>query len=212
MESAMKIRRLVLVEGRSIRSVSRDAGISRNTLKKYLRGDEPPAYKRTAPVSQHKLKDHETTLRQWFEFDLTRPKRERRTAQKLYEQLMLEGYSGSYSPVCRFIKKLKATHGTNHKAFIPLSFKPGDAMQFDWSQEVVVLGGVEQKIKVAQFRLSHSRKAFVVAYPRETQEMLLDAFVHALRFYDGVPQRVGAIFELPELAEFELQSKDGLGA
>ncbi|MFT7687943.1 MAG: transposase [Candidatus Azotimanducaceae bacterium] len=190
MESAMKIRRLVLVEGRSIRSVSRDAGISRNTLKKYLRDDEPPAYKRTAPVSQHKLKDHETTLRQWFEFDLTRPKRERRTAQKLYEQLMLEGYPGSYSPVCRFIKKLKATHGTNHKAFIPLSFKPGDAMQFDWSQEVVVLGDVEQKIKVAHFRLSHSRKAFVVAYPRETQEMLLDAFARSLKFYEGVPQRV----------------------
>ena len=190
MESAMKIRRLVLVEGRSIRSVSRDTGLSRNTLKKYLRNDDPPAYKRTSPAAQHKLRDHEATLRQWFEFDLTRPKRERRTAQKLYEQLMLEGYPGSYSPVCRFIKKLKADHSTNHKAFIPLSFKPGDAMQFDWSQEVVVIAGVEQKIKVAHFRLSHSRKPFVIAYPRETQEMLLDAFVHALKFYEGVPQRV----------------------
>jgi transposase len=81
-------------------------------------------------------------------------------------------------------------HGTDHKAFIPLVFEKGDAMQFDWSQEVVVLDGVEQKIKVAHFRLSHSRKPFVVAYPRETQEMLLDAFVQALNFYQGVPQRV----------------------
>jgi hypothetical protein len=103
---------------------------------------------------------------------------------------MLEGYLGSYSPVCRYIKKLKATQSISQKAFIPLSFKAGDAMQFDWSQEVVVIDGTEQKIKVAHFRLSHSRKPFVMAYPRETQEMLLDAFVHALRFYDGVPQRV----------------------
>jgi transposase len=190
MESAMKIRRLILVEGRSIRSVSQETGISRNTLRKYLRDESPPTYQRTKPTSQHKLKDHETLLRQWYEFDLKRPKRERRTAQKLYEQLALEGYQGSYSPVCRFIKKLKSEHASPQTAFIPLEFKSGDAMQFDWSMEVVKLGGVEQKIKVAHFRLSHSRKPFVVAYPRETQEMLLDAFVQALTFYKGVPKRV----------------------
>lgn len=53
-----------------------------------------------------------------------------------------------------------------------------------------MLGGIEQKTKVAHFRLSHSRKAFIIAHPRETQEMLLDAFVQALEFYQGVPQRV----------------------
>ena len=87
-------------------------------------------------------------------------------------------------------KKLKATHAISQKAFIPLSFNAGDAMQFDWSQEVVVIDGTEQRIKVAHFCLAHSREAFVMAYPRETQEMLLDAFVHALHFYGGVPQRV----------------------
>ena len=63
-------------------------------------------------------------------------------------------------------------------------------MQFDWSMEIVMLGGIEQRIKVAHFRLSHSRKPFVIAYHRETQEMLLDAFVEALSFYQGVPKRV----------------------
>jgi len=190
METAMKVRRLILIEGRSIRSISRETGISRNTIRKYLCSESPPSYKRSKPATLHKLNDHESTLRQWFEFDLKRPSRERRTAQKLYEQLILEGYQGSYSPVCRFIKKLKSSHGSPQQAFIPLQFESGDAMQFDWSQEVVVLDGLEQKIKVAHFRLSHSRKAFVIAYPRETQEMLLDAFVHALSFYQGVPKRV----------------------
>ncbi len=63
-------------------------------------------------------------------------------------------------------------------------------MQFDWSEERVVLGGVEQKIKVAHFRLCHSRKPFVEACPGESQEMVLDAFVQALSFYGGVPRRV----------------------
>ena len=190
METAMKVRRLILVEGRSIRSVSRETGISRNTLRKYLHDESPPRYQRTEPTVQHKLKAHESTLLQWYEYDLKRPKRERRTAIKLFAQLVGEGYTGSYSPVCRFIKRQKATQASLGHAFIPLQFEAGDAMQFDWSMEVVVLGGIEQTIKVAHFRLSHSRKPFVVAYPRETQEMLLDAFVQALAFYQGVPKRV----------------------
>lgn len=42
------------------------------------------------------------------------------------------------------------------------------------------------KIKVAQFRLSHSRMPFCVAYMRETLEILLDAHVRAFDFYGGV--------------------------
>ena len=62
------------------------------------------------------------------------------------------------------------------EAFVPLIFQPGDACQFDWSYEQVELGGVLQNIKVAHFRLSYSRQMFVVAYPREMQEMVLDAY------------------------------------
>ena len=63
-------------------------------------------------------------------------------------------------------------------------------MQFDFSHETVVLAGVEQKVKVAQFRLCRSRNSFVIAYYRETLEMILDAFTHALEFFSGIPKRV----------------------
>ena len=80
-------------------------------------------------------------------------------------------------------------------------------MQFDWSEEHVVLGGVEQKIKVAHFRLCHSRKSFIVAYPGEPQEMVLDAFVRALAFYGGVPRRV--IIDNPKtMVTYVSRSKD----
>jgi transposase len=190
METAMKVRRRILVNNESIRSVAKQTGLSRNTVRKYCRDDQPPKYKRSAPNFSPRLKGFEGQLMQWFEFDLKRPKRERRTAQKLYEQLAQEGYLGSYSPVCRFIKKLKTAQLSLTDAFVPLIFKAGDAMQFDWSLEVVMIDGVETKVKVAHFRLSHSRKPFIVAYPRETQEMLLDAFAQALVFYQGAPNRV----------------------
>ena len=73
---------------------------------------------------------------------------------------------------------------------MPLLFQPGDACQFDWSHEQVELGGVVQNIKVAHFRLAYSRQMFVVAYPREMQEMLLDAHSRAFAFFGGAPARV----------------------
>ena len=47
----MKIRRQILVGGRSIRSVERETGISRSTIRKYLRDDQPPGYQRTQPTA-----------------------------------------------------------------------------------------------------------------------------------------------------------------
>lgn len=207
MESAAKIRRLVLREGASIRSVSRNTGLSRNTIKKYLKDATSPYYHRKVPPVRHKLTGFEERLRLLFEQDQKRPRRERRTAVKFYELLVEEGYTGSYSPVCRFIKVLKADGQEVSGAFIPLHFKPGDALQFDWSEEHVVLGGRECKIKVAHFRLCHSRKPFVVAYPCEAQEMVLDAFVQALSFYGGVPRRV--IIDNPKtMVTYVSRSKD----
>ena len=102
---------------------------------------------------------------------------------------------------------MKAAGSELLHAYIPLHFKAGDALQFDWSEEHVVLGGVDQKIKVAHFRLCHSRKSFVVAYPGEPQEMVLDAFVRALAFYGGVPRRV--IVDNPKtMVTYVSRSKD----
>jgi transposase len=53
----------------------------------------------------------------------------------------------------------------------------------------VVIGGVEHVVKVVHFRLSYSRTMFVVAYPRETQEKVLDAHIQAFAFFGGAPKR-----------------------
>jgi len=191
METVMKIRRWVLVDGQSQREVSKRTGISRNTIAKYLAMDEGPRYRRTSEPRSLRLFDYEVMLRELHDADLARPRRERRTIKGLYDALVCAGYTGSYDTVCRYIKRLKPQGSSGEtRGFIPLEFDPGDALQFDWSQEVVVLGGIEQTVRVAHFRLSHSRKPFIVAYLREAQEMVLDAFVQALGFYDGVPRRV----------------------
>jgi hypothetical protein len=72
---------------------------------------------------------------------------------------------------------------------VPLSFAPGDAYQFDWSQEIVLINGVTMTIKVAHVRLCHSRMLFVRTYPRETQEMVFDAHDRAFAFFKGTCTR-----------------------
>ena len=72
---------------------------------------------------------------------------------------------------------------------MPLSFAPGEAYQFDWSHEVVLIGGITTKVKVAHLRLCHSRMFYVRAYPRESQEMVFDAHDRAFAFLGGACQR-----------------------
>jgi Integrase core domain len=95
--------------------------------------------------------------------------------------------------VQRFVLGWKRESGKQpvaKQAFVPLVFPAGETCQFDWSYEYVMLGGVLQTIKVAHFRLSYSRKMFLVAYPRETQEMVLDAHIKAFAYFGGVPKRI----------------------
>ena len=72
---------------------------------------------------------------------------------------------------------------------MPLSFAPGEAYQFDWSHEVVLINGATVTVKVAHVRLCHSRMLFVRAYPRETQEMVFDAHNRAFAFFKGACTR-----------------------
>ncbi len=73
--------------------------------------------------------------------------------------------------------------------YVPLSFAPGEAFQFDWSEDYAVIGGINTKLQVAQFKLSHSRAFFLRAYLTQTHEMLFDAHVHAFEVFGGVPER-----------------------
>lgn len=116
--------------------------------------------------------------------------RERLTLIRILEELRGLGYDGSYSSVWRHAQSWETDRGSPAaEAYIPLSFAPGEACQFDWSHEIVLLDGVTVTVKVAHRRLCHSRMFFVRAYPRESQEMMFDAHDRALSFFRGACTR-----------------------
>lgn len=192
MDFIAEIRRRHFVSGESVSSIARSLKISRPTVRKHLRTESEPVYQRQIQPLP-KLGNYKDQLVDWLEADAKLPKNQRRTAQRLYEGLVAEGYQGAYDSVQRCVKQWKRDYKRSpaiQQAFIPLAFQPGEVCQFDWSQETVEINGVIQTVKVAQFRLAYSRKMFVVAYPRETQEMVMDAHNRAFAFYGGVPKQL----------------------
>jgi transposase len=189
-ETVARIRRAHFVQGKSIKAISRELGIARNTIRHVLRSGETSfAYERTVQP-RPKLGKWVTELERRLIENERRTRRERLDLIRIYEGLQADGYDGGYDAVRRYARARQRRLGAaDSTAYVPLSFSPGEAYQFDWSQEVVLLGGATTTIKVAQVRLCHSRMPFVRAYPRETQEMVFDAHDKAFAFFRGACQR-----------------------
>lgn len=189
-ETIAKIRRYYFVEGRKIRQISRDLNISRNTVRKVIRSGATVHRYEREEQPKPQLGDFEDRLNELLAVDQKRSRKRRLTAQRLYELLLEEGYQGAYDSIQRYTKKWREEHNREpDRCYIPLKFSPGEAYQFDWSHEKVILAGIPQTVKVAHFRLCHSRMFFVVAYPRESQEMVFDAHNKAFSFFKGTCKR-----------------------
>ena len=190
METINKVRTRHLVQGKNISEIARELSLSRNTVKKYLKDDYPLSYQREKQPKPL-LGSFHSQLLDMLNHDAKLPVHRRRTAKRLFAMLQELGYQGAYDSVQRSVKAFKGNKTQlSSKAFVPLSFAIAEVCQFDWSYETVKIAGIEQGIKVAHFRLAYSRAYFVVAYPNERLEMLLDAHNRAFAFLGGVPQKM----------------------
>jgi transposase len=166
--------------------------MSRETVKKHLESGETEAKYTRQKQPYPRLGEFLPTLEELLKENEGRGRRDRLDHKKLFQALVVQGYRGGYDAVRRYAKRWQEEHrrgGGVADAFVPLIFAPGEAYQFDWSEEQVVLNGVSTKVQVAHMRLSHSRMPFVRAYPRQTQEMLFDAHARAFRFFGGACTR-----------------------
>ena len=185
-----KIRRLRFRDGLTISEICRKTGISRNTVKKWLKAadDTEPRYQRKAKPTL--LTPYEERLRGWLETDSRRPKRDRRTGLALFAKLQQEGFTGSYTRVTEYIRRWRDSGELVAKsAFVPLKFELGEAFQFDWSEESLVIGGIWRKLLVAHAKLCASKAFLLAAYPTQSHEMLFDAHTRAFRVFGGIPKR-----------------------
>jgi transposase len=138
-----------------------------------------------------KLGPFQANLLHALEADVRRPKRDRRTAKALFAELQVAGYAGGYTVLTDYIRDWRGQAGANapSRAFVPLKFALGEAFQFDWSEEALVIGGVWRKLLVAHLKLCASRAFVLVAYPSQGHEMLFDAHTRSFAALGGIPRR-----------------------
>jgi transposase len=182
-----RVRRAVLVEGRSQRAVAREFGIARKTIQKMLRYSVPPGYRRQQAVKRPKLGPWLGVIDAILEEDKTQPAKQRHTAKRIFERLKAEhGFSGGYTIVKDYVHTAELR---SREMFVPLTHAPGEA-QADFGEALVVVDGAEQKAHFLAMDLPHSDDGFVVAFPAETTEAFLEGHVRAFAYFDGVPRRI----------------------
>lgn len=176
-------------QGKSIRTIAKQTGLSRNTIRKYLAaGTLEPKYERSQVTT--KLSDYEPTLVTWLHSEQQKSRKDRKQIKQLHQDLVALGFAGSYDRVAAFVRQWRIkTQSGSQGAFVPLQFKPAEAFQFDWSEEWAVIGGIRYKLQVAHARLCHSRGFLIQAYRQQSHEMLFEAHIQAFKVFDGVPER-----------------------
>ena len=191
MDQAQDIRDRFFRKGDSIRAIAKELKMSRRTVSKYIESAPPWKYTLKAPrpcpvsggieeiVKDILVKDQEV-----------RNKKQRHTANRIYERLVEEhGFRGSERTVRRMVARLKEElHLQTREVFLPLEFAYGQVFESDWIEPDVMMDGRLTKVNVFATRLRASRASFVIAYPTQRREALLDGIQKGLRFFGGVPE------------------------
>jgi len=87
----------------SIREIVRRTGLSRNTIRKYLRSDTiEPRFK--VPERPSKLDPFAERLTTWLQREMVRSRKQKRTVKQLFADLVSLGYDGSYGRVAAFAR------------------------------------------------------------------------------------------------------------
>ena len=172
-------------------------------MKKAVEHLLPPGYRRRQPRGQPVLEPVRAIIENWLEADRSRPRKQRHTAQRVFERLREEHqFAGSDSPIQRFVAAWKRQQGLpTSDVSVPLVFAAGEEAQVDWGEATVLIGGQERPLqffcvllafsRLAFSRLAFSRATFVRAYARQDQVSFLDGHCAGVRVLGRSAEAVG---------------------
>ena len=182
-----QVRRAHLVNGESQRSIARQYGISRVTVKKMIETPCPPGYRRQQEIGLPSIAAYSSRIDQILIEDKKAPRKQRHTARRIHRWLQEEhDYHGSYSAVQRYVKKHRPQM---REVFIPLAHAYGTA-QADFGEAYVIMAGEKTKVHYCVISLVNSGQYFVQAYPKENAQTFSDAHIKTFAFFEGVPLEI----------------------
>lgn len=165
--------------GKGVREIARETGVSRNTVRRYLRDETAGRYKRR-PVRATKL----DPFRSYVVRRLAAAAPERIPATVLIVELRERGYAGGIT----MLKVFMASLGPSpiDTPVVRFETAPGQQMQVDWA---VIRRGAD-RLSAFVATLGWSRAAYVEFVVDERVETLIGAHENAFLFFGGVPKEV----------------------
>lgn len=176
----------------SVRQIASRMRISRNTVRRYLRGEAVPGvYRLKEPKPRPVMGKVLGTIRELLASERATgvPRKQRLTAARIYRLLRTtHGFTGSDSSVRKLVRGLRVElRDPLEKAFVPLDYDPGVDAQVDFFESVVEYEpGVRSKVFTLLVRPCFSGKVFVYIAPNQTQAALFEGLVRAFDFFGGV--------------------------
>src|SRR5271156_629905 len=149
-ETIAKIRRAYFAQKKSIKAICREFRVSRKVVRRVVRSEATEFRYERGRQPLPRIDPWREQLDAGLLANEGKPARERLTLIRIFEELRGVGYEGGYDSVRRYAKAWRVVRGAaTAEAYVPLSFAPAEAYQFDWSYEVVLINGVTVTIKVA---------------------------------------------------------------
>ena len=174
--------------GYSRRKIARELGVHRNTVGNYLDlEDGGGVSKCTTPSpgseeSGGRARSACEAYREIVEGKLEAGLDGKRIWQDLVDE---HGFGHGYQSVKRFVGKLRARAP---RRVWRMECEPGEEAQVDYGTLWTRIGGKKRKIHVLRAVLSHSRKGYTEAMPRQDTESFVRGLENALRHFGGAPQ------------------------
>jgi len=174
-----KIKHLGRNDGLTARQIARELSMDVRTIRKWL--DEMQFKPRNSPPRASKLDPFKRDIVRLLE---AHPY----TAIQVFQCIREQGFTGRYSIVKDYVRKVRPP---KPRAFLTLSFAPGDCAQVDWgSYGSVNVGATRRRLSFFVMVLCYSRLMYVEFTVSQTMEHFLGCHQNAFEFFGRLPQRI----------------------
>jgi transposase len=185
------IKKLKEKEGLSYREISRKTGHAFETVKKYaeMKDFNINLRKKTNKKSKGKFKLYEDTIRKWLIEDLKAPKKQRHTAQRVYNRLKEiygEDFDVSDRSVRNWVARIKKEINLDKEGYLPLEHPPGEA-QVDFGEAVFIENGEKYEGYYLSMSFPYSNGGYVQLFKGQNMECLLEGLKNIFEYIGKVP-------------------------
>jgi len=178
-EHLMDIRSLAK-QGYSERAIAKMSGLHRKTVKKYLKDQAMPVYKKVNRIN--KLEDFKGLINDWLE-------QRNYQATKIYELLLLQDFKGSYPTVQRYVQQEKAKK--TRIAYVRFETMPAEQAQVDFADfQITESDGTIQTVYCFIMVLGFSRNMYVEFIEKCTMVNFLECHQNAFGYFGGIPAEI----------------------